>query len=144
MRKRTHPIAEHARRIDIRELRRVGAFDNGGGEFPWIGLSFPGLVSMRTDGRGADIEFDYFGLVGRQRLTIGWSRCGRYAPRLKFRCACGRHAELLFNPHKDRYACKRCWRLHYISQTMNASTKRKRRAADARHRLDGIRHTSRR
>lgn len=132
--KSKRPIAERTRSISIRDLRRDGAFDVGG-ELPWIGMACPGLRSMRVDRMGADITFEHRGQVVRQRLTICWAKAGCWPARLKFRCSCGRRAEILFNPGGDKYACKRCHGLHYTSQVWNGAKRQRLRALALRRRI---------
>jgi len=131
MRKRKHALVERAEYIDVRELRKAGAFPRQGRTWhPFCGLT---TARFRAEYRGHRWPRER----RTQIIPIVWTRCflGGYRP--WFTCPCGRRAARLFSAVLGFYRCRVCSGVVYESQSQSPKRRIYRKAKTIREAMLG-------
>lgn len=126
-------------KIDIREMKRTGALEllDLDGSFRWnldgfacqvnVARARNGISLSHRDKHGAEIEY---------LIQVAHTDCHMSGSRSWFCCPeCGRRSAILYSKLAGKFACRKCQRLAYPSQSEAAGDRAHRAANNIRRRL---------
>lgn len=114
--------AESCLRLDLRHMVREGVLRGSFTSWGWTrGGEQTGSIGIRPDGRYAvRLEYACDGVPSDQRVRLEYTPCNMGGERAWFGCpVCHRRCAVLFMRAK-RFACLKCQRLAYSSQSEDA------------------------
>lgn len=125
--------------IDIREMKRDGLLEllRFDGEFQWHLAGFERPVSFTAAGNGIMIcHRDRLNCWIEYLIPVEHTDCHIKGSRPWFSCPeCGRRAALLYSKLAGKFACRKCQRLAYPSQSEAVGDRAHRAANNIRRRL---------
>lgn len=148
-----HVKAEHCRKIDARRWARERILQSMcNGVWAWTDAETGerlASIGYRSDGGAVTLDFNIDGEPMRQRVPILTTRCNYGGLRHWFGCpGCGRRAAILYLRNRG-FACRKCNRIAYASQSEDAmgrawrrQAKIERKLGDDWHRPKGMHQTT--
>lgn len=128
--------AEHVQRIDVRRWHRAGTLRAGyAGTWAWhVGDEPAGSIGYSAQEGGVTLQYSCDGNATTQRIVLDRTRCHFGGSRSWFVCPrCSARVAVLYL-RGGRFACRRCQRVSYASQSEDhcARTWRKQARLEAR------------
>ena len=122
-----HGRAEHCRRIDVRRWHREGVLRNGrAGSWEWTDAATGerlAAIGYRSDGYGVALNYSIDDRDRSQRVRLDWTACHYGGKRPWFVCPIRGERVAVLYLRADRFACRHCQRLAYLSQSGDGLTR---------------------
>ena len=136
----THVKAEHCKRLDVRRWQREGALRPGvSGTWGWSNTETgerTGTIGYRAGDGFVHLDYAINGKPANQRISLDTTRCNYGGVRPWFICPIRGERVAVMYLRAGRFACRRCQRLAYASQSGDAIDRTWRRQHKAEARLD--------
>jgi hypothetical protein len=130
--------AEQCLPLDVRVMRRHGVLRNGysgGWSWTWTGGERAGSIGFTVDGAMLRLSYSVSGDPRTQYVPIVRSPCNFGGSRPWFRCPVGGERVAVLYMRGGRFACRRCQRVAYLSQSEDTIGRTWRRQGKAEKRL---------